>query len=170
MKYFFFPKFSQLAIAGLVLKCFGSSKSAVRIGTSIAMIYCGLYLFERTVWAFNGKEKQIKMAALAFATERFNLLQSCVSSSMLTQVQFQMKTFLDSVQETMEVNQLELQENIEKIDDESEGLQFVIKSCANLSNSLQAVLFDMDAFERTLWNRMEKTVVKFDLKSNNVVE
>ena len=83
---FFFPKFSQLAIAGLVLKCFGSSKSAVRIGTSIAMIYCGLYLFERTVWAFNGKEKQIKMAALAFATERFNLLQSCVSSSMLTQV------------------------------------------------------------------------------------
>ena len=86
MKYFLFPKFSQLAIAGLVLKCFGSSKSAVRIGTSIAMIYCGLYLFERTVWAFNGKEKQIKMAALAFATERFNLLQSCVSSSMLTQV------------------------------------------------------------------------------------
>ena len=57
-----------------------------------------------------------------------------------------------------------------KVDDESEGLQFVIKSCANLSNSLQAVLFDMDAFERTLWNRMEKTVVKFDLKSNNVVE
>ena len=86
MKYFLIPKFSQLAIAGLVLKCFGSSKSAVRIGTSIAMIYCGLYLFERTVWAFNGKEKQIKMAALAFATERFNLLQSCVSSSMLTQV------------------------------------------------------------------------------------
>ena len=88
----------------------------------------------------------------------------------ITQVQFQMKTFLDSVQETMEANQLELQENIEKIDDESEGLQFVIKSCANLSNSLQAVLFDMDAFERTLWNRMEKTVVKFDLKSNNVLE
>ena len=85
----------------------------------------------------------------------------------MTQVQFQMKTFLDSVQETMEANQLELQENIEKIDDESEGLQFVIKSCANLSNSLQAVLFDLDAFERTLWNRMEKTVVKFDLKSNN---
>ena len=81
-----------------------------------------------------------------------------------------MKTFLDTIQETMEANQLELQENIEKIDDESEGLQFVIKSCANLSNSLQAVLFDMDAFERTLWNRMEKTVVKFDLKSNNVVE
>merc|ERR1712079_154062 len=136
------------------------AKSAVRIGTSMAIIYCGLYLFERTVWALNGKEKQIKMAALAFTTEKFNLFQSCVTSSMLTQVQYQMKSFLDSVQETLEANHSEMQETIEKIDDESEGLQFVIKSCANLSNSLQAVLFDLDAFERTLWNRMEKTVVK----------
>ena len=69
----------------------------------MAIIYCGLYLFERTVWALNGKEKQIKMAALAFTTEKFNLFQSCVTSSMLTQVQYQMKSFLDSVQETLEV-------------------------------------------------------------------
>ena len=74
IKYSLFKPFSQLAIAGLVLKCFGSSKSAVRIGTSVAIIYCGLYLFERTVWALNGKEKQIKMAALAFATERYGIL------------------------------------------------------------------------------------------------
>ncbi len=151
---------SQLAIAGLVLKCFGSSKAAIRIATSIGLVYCGLYLFERTIWALNGKEKQIKMAVLAFANDKLSLLMSCVTSSMKSQVQYQMKTFLDSVLDSIEANHVELQANIERINDESEGIQFVIKSCANLSNSLQGVLFELDAFERTLWNKLEKKHVK----------
>ena len=155
---------SQLAIAGLVLKCFGSSKAAIRIGTSVALIYCGLYLFERTVWALSGKEKQIKLATLAFATEKLTLLQSCVISSMKTQVRYQMKSFLDSLQANIESSRVELQEIVERIDEESDGIQFVIKSCANLSNSLQGVLFDFDGFERTLWNKMEKNMAKSPAK------
>lgn len=146
---------SQLAVAGLVLKCFGSSKAAVRILTSIGLLYCGLYLFERTVWALKGKEKQIKMAALSFATSKLNLMQSCITSSMKSQVQYQMKSFLDNVKLSVEKDQTELVRAIENIEDEVNGLQFTVKSCANLSNSLQGVLFDLDAFERTLWKRME---------------
>ena len=87
--------------------------------------------------------------------DKLNTLRSCITSSMKTQVEYQMKSFMDSLQANLKAQHLELQEAMETIDDESDGIQFVIKSCANLSNSLQGVLFDFDAFERTLWTRME---------------
>ena len=141
---------SQLAMAGLALKCFGSSKTALRVLTAAVLTYCGLYIVERSLWTLNGKEKQIKMAALNFCLDRLSSTLPIVTSSLKTQVEFQLKTFEDKLKYALAGMHDNYQESIEKLNEETENLQFVIKSCANLSNSVQGILFDFDGYERTL--------------------
>lgn len=145
----------QLVIAGLVFKYFGSSRVLSRILASMAITYAGLYGIERLSWAFCGKERQIKANTLALTCETLAMAEPLTRVGIKGQVKTQLNTFMGVACGTVEAFQADLKDSLEKVEEESKSLQLVINTCANLSNDIQAVLFDFDAAERVLLNQQQ---------------
>ena len=69
---------------------------------------------------------------------------------MTNQIKNNLNGYLSVLISTVEFFVSEINDNLEKLEQEVCDLQHVISTCANLSSSLQGVLFDFDTSERIL--------------------
>lgn len=141
---------SQLAIAGFVFRYFNKSKVLMKILLSLGLCYGSLFVIERFSWSYSGKERQIKTQALELSTCQINAREKFVRSSMTNQIKNNLNGYLSVLISTVEFFVSEINDNLEKLEQEVCDLQHVISTCANLSSSLQGVLFDFDTSERIL--------------------
>ncbi len=141
---------SQLACAGLAMRYLGNSRSSMRLVFSIGLVYSALYAVERFTWTQNAQERQLKRQAVAFAARRLPIMEPYLVSRITSQVQNSLTSMVAQSLASMEKSLVDLKETREKLGDEIEGLEATLKSCANLSNSIQGVLFDFDNAEQTL--------------------
>ena len=140
----------QLAIAGFVFKYFNQSRAFMRVLLSFGLCYGGLYAVEFLCWSFSGKERQIKDHCKSFTSEQLVEKEVFFRSSLKTQIKNYLNGFLSLLTASVENYLSELNENLEKIEQDLCDLQLIVDSCANLSCNLQGVLFDFDSAERIL--------------------
>lgn len=142
----------QLACAGLAMKYFGSSKAAFRVLISMGFLYLGLYGYERTSWTWSGKQRQIKNYLLSIAADNLPLAAEQVVLDGKTQVRHQTNTFLGIACGSLESIHIDMKNRLEILQDELESTKEVVDTCANLSNTIQGILFDFDSVERIILN------------------
>ena len=143
----------QLAIAGFVFKYFNQSRAFMRILLSFGLCYGGLYAVEFLCWSFSGKERQIKEHCKSFTSEQLAEKEVFFRSSLKTQIKNYLNGFLSLLTASVENYLSELNENLEKLEQDLCDLQLIVDNCANLSCNLQGVLFDFDSAERILLER-----------------
>nr|CAG4644576.1 EOG090X01A3 [Leptodora kindtii] len=139
---------SQGTMGGLLLGGFMMKTVGWRLIIATAVIYGGLYLYERLTWTTKAKERAFKRQYVDHATKKLRLIVDLTSANCSHQVQQELSSTFARCCHFVDETLTDMQAEIKQMETEIRNLDEVATSAKVLRNKANYLVGELDRFDK----------------------